>query len=266
MPLTLVPTPIGNLEDITLRALKVLREADLIACEDTRTSSILLKHYDIHKNLTSFHLHNENEKLPVLLQKLREGAKIAVISDAGTPGISDPGFILLKRAIEENLQVDVLPGATALLPAVLLSGLQPQPFIFLGFPPEKSGERAKLFDSINELDMTLCFYLSPHKAVKHLTDMINILGDRSAALVREISKIFQEVIRGNLSEILERVKNGIKGELVLIIEGNKLNNNNKWQSEALSMKANGASVRDIVNEISAKYNVSRNAIKQEIIS
>ena len=266
MPLTLVPTPIGNLEDITLRALKILREADLIACEDTRTSSILLNHYDIHKNLTSFHLHNENEKLPVLLEKLREGAKIAVISDAGTPGISDPGFILLKRAIEENIPVDVLPGASALLPAVLLSGITPQPFIFLGFPPEKSGERAKLFDSINELDMTLCFYLSPHKAIKQLTDMINILGDRSAALVREISKIFQEVIRGKISEILERVKNGIKGELVLIIEGNKLlNNNEKWKSEALSMKAKGASVRDIVNEISAKYNVSKNAIKQEII-
>ena len=265
MPLTLVPTPIGNLEDITLRALKILREADLIACEDTRTSSILLSHYDIHKNLTSFHLHNENEKLPVLMQKLREGAKIAVISDAGTPGISDPGFILLKRAIEENLPVDVLPGASALLPAVLLSGLKPQPFIFLGFPPEKSGERAKLFDSINNLDMTLCFYLSPHKATKQLTDMINILGDRSAALVREISKIFQEVIRGNLSEILERVKNGIKGELVLIIEGNKLNNNDNWKSEAISMKENGESVRDIVNEISAKYNVSKNAIKQEII-
>ena len=267
MPLTLVPTPIGNLEDITLRALRVLREADLIACEDTRTSNILLSHYDIHKNLTSFHLHNENEKLPFLLQKLREGAKIAVISDAGTPGISDPGFILLRRALDENLPVDVLPGASALLPALLMSGINPQPFIFLGFPPEKSGERIRLFDSVSRLSMTLCFYISPHKAARHITDMINSFGDRGAALVREISKIFQESIRGNLSAILERVNNGVKGELVLIVEGcTQINDSDSWKAEAQLLKQNGSSVRDIVNLISQKYNVAKNLIKQQIIS
>mgnify|MGYP002624816966 CR=1 FL=1 len=129
MPLYLVPTPIGNLEDITLRALRVLREADLIACEDTRTSGILLRHYEINKPLTSFHVHNENEKLNFLLDKLRDGEKIAVISDAGTPGVSDPGWILLKRAIDEEIEVDVLPGASAVLPAVLMSGISPQPFL-----------------------------------------------------------------------------------------------------------------------------------------
>ena len=146
MPLTLVPTPIGNLEDITLRALRVLREADIIACEDTRTSGVLLRHYNIQKPLTSFHVHNENDKLPALLEKLREGAKIAVISDAGTPGISDPGWILLRRAMDEGLEVDVLPGPSAVIPAVLMSGLRPQPFMFMGFPPEKHGERVKFFE------------------------------------------------------------------------------------------------------------------------
>ncbi len=144
MPLYLVPTPIGNLEDITLRALRVLREADIIACEDTRTSGILLRHYNIHKPLTSFHLHNENDKLPFLLSKLMEGAKIAVISDAGTPGISDPGWILLRHAMNEGMSVDVLPGANAVIPAVLMSGINPQPFAFMGFPPEKHGERVRL--------------------------------------------------------------------------------------------------------------------------
>ena len=138
MPLTLVPTPIGNLEDITLRALRVLREADVIACEDTRTSGILLRHYDITgKKLVSFHVHNENEKLESLLEHLREGRNVAVISDAGTPGISDPGWILLKRALDEGLDADVLPGPSAVIPAVLMSGLSPQPFMFIGFPPEK---------------------------------------------------------------------------------------------------------------------------------
>ncbi|MBQ7151060.1 MAG: 16S rRNA (cytidine(1402)-2'-O)-methyltransferase [Synergistaceae bacterium] len=215
--LTLVPTPIGNLEDITLRALRVLREADLIACEDTRTSGILLKKYNIKKPLTSFHLHNENNKLDLLLKKLHDGENIAVISDAGTPGISDPGWILLKRALEEGLEVDVLPGASAVLPAVLLSGLEPQPFIFLGFPPEKSGRREKFFEGLKDSPFTLCFYISPHKVEKNLNELLKIFGDRPAALVREISKLHQEAIRGTLTSILERVKQGVKGELVLVI-------------------------------------------------
>ena len=266
MSLILVPTPIGNLEDITLRALKVLREADLIACEDTRTSSILLKHYEIDKPLTSFHVHNENEKLPLLLEKLRAGEKIAVISDAGTPGISDPGWILLKRAIDEGLEVDVLPGASAVIPAVLMSGLSPQPFMFMGFPPEKSGERIKLFESVKDFKFTLCFYVSPHKAEKNILDMIKVFGDRNAALIREISKIFQEAIRGTLSQILERVHEGLKGELVLVIEGGKSEaDNDLWKSEALKMKQEGESVKDIVKMISEKYHVPKNEIKKFIL-
>ena len=267
MSLILVPTPIGNLEDITLRALKVLREADLIACEDTRTSSILLKHYDINKPLTSFHVHNENEKLPLLLGKLRSGEKIAVISDAGTPGISDPGWILLKRAIDEGLEVDVLPGASAVIPAVLMSGLSPQPFMFMGFPPEKSGERVKLFESVKNFPFTLCFYISPHKAEKDMLNMIEVFGDRQASLVREISKIFQEAIRGNLSQILERVHDGVKGELVLVIEGGKSEaDNDLWKSEAERMFETRASVKDIVKAVAEKYNVPKNDIKKFLLT
>lgn len=262
MPLTLVPTPIGNLEDITLRALRVLREADLIACEDTRTSGILLRHYNIKKSLTSFHVHNENEKLDYLLGKLRNGEKIAVISDAGTPGISDPGWILLKHAINEGIDVDVLPGASAVLPAVLMSGLSPQPFIFLGFPPEKSGERTKLLNEIKNFPFTLCFYISPHKAEKQLNDFIEVLGERKAALIREISKIFQEAVRENLSKIISRLHDGIKGELVLVIEGHEKNiNNDLWREEAKKLFDDGASVKDIVNLIESKYHIHKNKIK-----
>lgn len=266
MPLYLVPTPIGNLEDITLRALRVLREADIIACEDTRTSGILLRHYNIHKPLTSFHLHNENDKLPFLLSKLREGAKIAVISDAGTPGISDPGWILLRHAMNEGMSVDVLPGPNAVIPAVLMSGINPQSFAFMGFPPEKHGERVRLFEAVKNLHMTLCFYISPHKAEKHIADMLQIFGDREAALVREISKVYQESIRGTLSMILERVISGVKGELVLVVARGNEGVNDAWKSEALAMIHEGMSVKDTVKAITEKYNIPANEAKRYIIS
>ena len=265
MPLTLVPTPIGNLEDITLRALRVLREADIIACEDTRTSSILLRHYEIQKPLTSFHVHNENEKLPSLLEKLREGAKIAVISDAGTPGISDPGWILLRRAMDEGLPVDVLPGASAVIPAVLMSGLKPQPFMFMGFPPEKHGERVRAFEAIKGVNATLCFYVSPHKAARDIADMIEVFGDREASLVREISKVYQESIAGTLSAILERVNQGVRGELVLVVDGAVEAANDSWKSEALAMLKGGMTARDIVSEIAGRYDVPKNEVKRFII-
>ena len=261
--LTLVPTPIGNLEDITLRALRVLREADVIACEDTRTSSVLLRHYGIDKPLTSFHLHNENEKTPVLLERLRRGENIAVISDAGTPGISDPGWILLKRAADEGLDVDVLPGATAMVPAVVMSGISPQPFMFLGFPPEKSGERMRFFESVSKIQSTLCFYLSPHKAEKHIAGMIEAFGNRKAALVREVSKVFQEVIRGDLGSILERVREGVKGELVLVVEGMSESANDDWKAEAEERFRDGESVRDIVRDMEGR--VSRNEVKRFLL-
>ena len=270
MPLSIVPTPIGNLEDITLRALRVLREADIIACEDTRTSSILLRHYDIHRPLVSFHVHNENDRMPFLMARLREGLRVAVISDAGTPGISDPGWILLKHAMDEGLEVDVLPGPSAAVPAVLLSGLSPQPFAFLGFPPEKHGDRVKFLDGMKDIPFTLCFYVSPHKAGRQIADMVDVLGDREAALVREISKVYQEVIRGTLSIILGRVNEGIKGELVLIVSGRSEAVseavNGEWREEASAMLRAGMSIRDIAAEVAGKFSVPKNDVKRYVIS
>ena len=261
--LTLVPTPVGNLEDITLRALRVLREADLIACEDTRTSSVLLRHYGIDRPLTSFHLHNENEKTHVLLERLRAGENVAVISDAGTPGISDPGWILLKRAVDEGLDVDVLPGATAVIPAVVMSGIEPQPFMFLGFPPEKSGERTKFFESVSKIQSTLCFYLSPHKAERHIAGMIEVFGNRKAALVREVSKVFQEVIRGDLEVIFVRVREGVKGELVLVVEGMSDEVSDDWKAEAEKMLTDGMSVKDIVRKMEGR--AAKNEVKRFLL-
>ncbi len=261
--LTLVPTPIGNLEDITLRALRVLREADVIACEDTRTSSILLRHYGIERPLTSFHLHNENEKADMLLERLRRGENVAVISDAGTPGISDPGWILLKRAADEGLDVDVLPGASAVVPAVVMSGISPQRFMFAGFPPERSGERVKFFESVSRVQSTLCFYLSPHKAERHIAGMIEAFGNRRGALVREVSKVFQEVIRGDLEGILERVREGVKGELVLVVEGMSEGVSDDWQAEAEKMFSEGLSVKDIVREFEGR--AAKNEVKKFVL-
>ena len=262
--LTLVPTPVGNLEDITLRALRVLREADIIACEDTRTSSVLLRRYGIDKPLTSFHLHNENEKTPALLERLRRGENVAVISDAGTPGISDPGWILLKRASDEGLDVDVLPGATALVPAVVMSGLEPQPFMFVGFPPEKQGERTRFLEGLREVQCTLCFYVSPHKAAKHIESMREVLGNRNAALVREVSKVFQEVMRGDLQELFARVNDGVKGELVLVVEGKREEEGDSWKSEADELRRAGKSVKDIVNELAGR--VPKNDVKKYLMN
>jgi 16S rRNA (cytidine1402-2'-O)-methyltransferase len=268
MPLTLVPTPVGNLEDITLRALRVLRNADVIACEDTRTSSVLLKRYAITgKPLLSLHLHNERERGRHLLALLAEGKNVAVISDAGTPGISDPGFFLLRDALEAGFETDVLPGPSALLPAVLLSGLPPQPFLFYGFPPEKPGQRKKLFASLASCPYTTVFYVSPHKAPHHTAELAELWGGRRAALVREISKIHQEAIRGLLPEIAERAGQGLKGEMVLVVEGCPAPEPSaSWREEAKELSDEGLPVRTIAQEIAERYGVPKNAVKDFLLS
>lgn len=266
MPLTLVPTPIGNLEDITLRALRVLREADLIACEDTRTSSVLLRHYDIAKPLISLHLHNEKERTERLTALLAEGKKIAVISDAGTPGISDPGYLLFRTALDAGFEVDVLPGPSALLPAAILSGLAPHPFLFYGFPPEKPGQRKKLFASLASIPYTLVFYISPHKADRQIAEMIASWGDRPAALVREISKIYQESVRGTLSEITARFAEGVKGEMVLVVAGrSEEESSDAWQERASELQAEGRYAKEIAEEIAELYNVPKNVVKEFLV-
>ncbi|MDR3230717.1 MAG: 16S rRNA (cytidine(1402)-2'-O)-methyltransferase [Synergistaceae bacterium] len=265
MPLTLVPTPIGNLEDVTLRALRVLRAADLIACEDTRTSGVFLRRYGIAKPLVSLHLHNEKERTERLVEALAEGKNVAVISDAGTPGISDPGYLLFQKALEAGCEVDVLPGPSALLPAVLLSGLSPHPFLFYGFPPEKSGRRKRLFASLESVPYTLVFYVSPHKADRQVAEMIESWGDRKAALVREISKIYQEAVRGTLSDIASRLGEGVKGEMVLVVAGGKERESEEdsdaWRERAGELRDEGRYAREIAGEIAELYGVPKNVVK-----
>ncbi|GHS90346.1 ribosomal RNA small subunit methyltransferase I [Synergistales bacterium] len=273
--MTVVPTPIGNLEDITLRALRALREADIIACEDTRTSSVLLKRYNIpRKPLAALHLHNERDQTERLLSDLRDGKKIAVISDAGTPGVSDPGYLLLRDATDAGLETDVLPGPSALLPALLLSGLPPEPFLFYGFPPEKPGARKKLFASLALAPCTAVFYIAPHKAGRQVSELHELLGDRQAAIVREISKIYQEVIKGSLSDIASRLEKGVKGEMVLVVapypdaptDGKESEEGETWREEAERLLNEGLSVKTIAIEISQRRNAPKNAVKEFLLS
>jgi 16S rRNA (cytidine1402-2'-O)-methyltransferase len=255
------------MEDITLRALRVLREADLIACEDTRTSGVLLRRYGIARPLLSLHLHNERERTERLLAALAEGKRVAVISDAGTPGISDPGWLLLRGALNAGYEADVLPGPSALIPAVLLSGLTPHPFLFYGFPPEKPGQRKRLFASLEAQPYTMLFYVSPHKAERQTAEMREVWGDRRAALVREISKIYQEALRGTLSEILERLTQGVRGEMALVVEGREdsLSRQRDWKEVAGELLITGFSVKDAARETAARCGVPKNTVKEFLL-
>jgi 16S rRNA (cytidine1402-2'-O)-methyltransferase len=219
----LIPTPIGNLEDITLRAIRMLKEVDLILAEDTRTSQKLLKHYGIQTPMQSFHMHNEHKKAPQLVKDVLHGKYIALISDAGTPGISDPGYLLVREALKEGIEVQCLPGATALIPALVQSGLPTDRFIFEGFLPPKKGRQSRLIKMAEE-PRTLVFYESPHKLLKTLTQMIPYFGPyREVAIVREISKKFESNYRGNLKAALDFFeRNPPKGEFVVVVEGKKI--------------------------------------------
>jgi hypothetical protein len=220
--LYLIPTPIGNLEDITLRALKLLKEVDIILAEDTRTSSKLLKHYDIHTPMQSYHLFNEHKVVDSWVQRIKGGTTIALITDAGTPAISDPGFLLTRACIAEGVTVECLPGATAFVPALVNSGLPNDRFTFEGFLPDKKGRQTRLSQLATETK-TMIFYVSPHKLLKTLTDFITTFGsDRPASLSRELTKLHEETQRGTLQELLDFYKDkNIKGEIVMIVSGNK---------------------------------------------
>lgn len=220
MPLKIVPTPIGNLDDITLRAIKVLETCDLILAEDTRKSGILLKHLEIKKPMQSFHIFNEHKQLDNVVKRLKEGSVISLISDAGTPAISDPGFLLVRACIENEIEVECLPGATAFVPALVNSGLPSDSFVFEGFLPPKKGRKTKL-DSLIEETRTMVFYESPHRLLKCINEFIAIFGsERRACVSRELTKIHEENVRGTLSEILANFADrSIKGEIVIIVEG-----------------------------------------------
>jgi 16S rRNA (cytidine1402-2'-O)-methyltransferase len=218
--LYIVPTPIGNLQDITLRALEVLKNVDLVLAEDTRTSSKLLNHYQITKPLSPYHSHNEHQVLQHLVNQLLQGKTMALVSDAGTPGISDPAFLLVRECIKVGVKVECLPGATALVPALLNSGLPANRFIFEGFLPLKKG-RQTLFKKLAEEDRTLIFYESPLRLVRTLEDFIEYFGaSRTCSVSRELSKMFEENVRGTLQEVCDHFKKkAVKGEIVIIIAG-----------------------------------------------
>lgn len=218
--LWLVPTPIGNLGDITLRALDVLKSADLILAEDTRTTGKLLKHYAIDTPMRSYHMHNEHKSLPKIIPELASGGCMALVSDAGSPGISDPGFLLVRACVEAEIAVHALPGATAVIPALTLSGLPSDRFVFEGFLPQKKGRQTRL-QTLAEEQRTMVFYESPHRLVKTLTQLAEQLGeDRKASVSRELSKKFEETLRGSLITLREHfTQTPPKGEFVIVVEG-----------------------------------------------
>lgn len=218
--LYLVPTPIGNLKDITLRALEALKEADFIAAEDTRVTLKLLNHFGIKKSLISYHQHNEQGKSEDIIGILKEGKTIALVTDAGTPGISDPGSVIVKKCIEENIAFEVLPGATAITTALVYSGLDTTKFIFRGFLPRENKERRPIVEQLIDRTETIIFYESPHRLLSTLDFLLESFGDRNIALCRELTKLHEEIIRLKLSDAIEYYKeNSPRGEYVLVLEG-----------------------------------------------
>jgi 16S rRNA (cytidine1402-2'-O)-methyltransferase len=216
--LYLVATPIGNLEDITLRAIRILKEADIIACEDTRQTQKLLQHYGIRKEMVSYHEHNELTRSPELAIELEQGAKIALVSDAGTPGISDPGHRLVTLCLRHHIPVVPIPGPSALVAALAASGLPTEEFLFIGFLPPRAGARRKALDALKAESRTLIFYEAPHRVVETLADATEILGPRPAVIAREVTKIHEEFLRGPLAELLESArKRAPRGEITLLI-------------------------------------------------
>ena len=217
--LYVIPTPIGNMNDITLRALNTLREVDVLFCEDTRVTGQLLKHFNISKKMISSHKFNEDSNTSKLLKYLDEGCMVGVVSDRGTPIISDPGFTLVKCAIDNGYGVVSLPGSTALIPALTSSGITPQPFMFYGFLNNKKSSRRKELEKLKDEEATLIFYEAPHRIVDTLNDMLETLGNRKVSISREITKNYEEIYRGYIKDIIKDMEN-IKGELVIVIQGN----------------------------------------------
>jgi 16S rRNA (cytidine1402-2'-O)-methyltransferase len=226
--LILVPTPIGNLEDITLRALKILREADAILAEDTRQTLKLLNHYQIEKSVFSYHMHNEHKELQRYILQLQTGKTLALVSDAGTPAISDPGFLLVRECLRNNIQVECLPGPTAFVPALIKSGLPTDSFCFEGFLPEKKGRQTAIKNLATE-ERTIVLYESPHRLLKCLVQFREFFGGkRKASVSRELTKLYEETQNGTLDELIAYFETKtVKGEIVLVLEGNRGKNNNK---------------------------------------
>ncbi len=264
--LYIVATPIGNLEDITLRALRVLKEVDLIAAEDTRQTLKLLNHYEINKPLISYHRHNEETKSEILIEKLRNGENIALVSDAGTPGICDPGEEVIKKAIEDNIEVIPIPGACVMINALIVSGISTKEFEFLGFLPLNKKLRRQKLKEIENSRKTIIIYEAPHKMKTTLGDLKETLKDRKIVLARELTKIHEEFIRKSIDELLSEIDT-IKGEMILIIEGNKIDTEECKNFDEISLEDHyklyeekGLNKKEIIKQIAKDRNVNKNEI------
>lgn len=260
------PTPIGNLDDITLRVLEALRSVDIIAAEDTRHTLKLLNHFDIKKQMTSYHEHNIREKGPLIVDMLLNGKSVALVSDAGMPGISDPGEDIIKLCIEADIQVVGLPGPSAALLALVISGLTTDKFAFEGFLPSKSTDRKKALEGLKMEERTIIFYESPHRLNDSLVDMLAVLGNRRASLSRELTKKFEETIRGTLEEILSVVRERqLKGEMVIVIQGAEKAEQEEFDIAGmlLQLLEDGYSKKDAIRLVCEKTGAPKNQVYSE---
>ena len=269
--LYLVPTPIGNLRDITLRALEVLKSVDIIAAEDTRQTLKLLNHFEIKKTLISYHQHNEQGKSNEIIDKLKDGQNIAIVTDAGTPGISDPGAVIVSKCIQEEIEFDVLPGATAITTALVYSGLDTTRFLFRGFIPRETKDRKILLEEIKDSKETIIFYESPHRLLSTLSLLHDNLGNRRIAVCRELTKLHEEIKRGTLEEVIEFFNSkGPRGEFVLVLEGKQQNeideeNKQKWQGlsieeHIISLIDEGLSKKDAIKKVAKERGLQKNEV------
>lgn len=272
--LYLVSTPIGNLEDITIRAIKILNEVDVIAAEDTRHTLKLLNHLKINKPLISYYKHNEKIKSDVLIEKLEKGENIAIVSDAGTPGISDPGEEIVKKAIEKNIKIIPIPGACAAISALVTSGIDTKEFVFIGFLSTRKNEKIKKLEEIKHLKQTLIFYEAPHKLIKTLEDIKLVLGNREITLAKEITKIHEEYKRGYISDIISETQEP-KGEYVIIVKGNesdlkneeiKLLNNISLEEHYKFYENKKIPKKEIIKQIAKDRKINKNEIYQYFIN
>lgn len=264
--LYVVATPIGNLEDITLRALDTLKKVDYIACEDTEHSIKLLNYYGIKKPLISYWSEKEKVKAEEIIQKIKAGNNVALITDAGTPGISDPGAVVISRAIEEDIDIIPLPGPSALITALSVSGLNTEEFTFIGFLPVKQSHRKKKLLELSSERRTLVFYEAPHRILQTLNDILEVFGDRKVCIARELTKIFEEVLRGKLSKIIEKLENSkIAGEYVIVVEGaeEKRGSIEEALKEVKELMKKGKGRKEAVKIVSELYNLSKKELYEE---
>jgi len=268
--LYIVATPLGNLEDVTFRALRALREVPLIACEDTRRTVKLLNRYEIRTSMISFHDHNKLEAGAGLLRRLRDGQSVALVSDAGTPGISDPGYELVRDAVAEGIPVEVVPGPSALISALVVSGLPTDRFVFEGFLPNRSERRRKALAALSCETRTLIFYESPQRIAAFLADASEIFGDRRGCIVRELTKVHEEILRGTLPELLDEIsgRENIPGEITVVVEGapkTVIFSVEEAVQEALAAAPESATSRDLAREISGRTGLSKKEVYAEIL-